>query len=774
VRPMSASDHAMSLGLGFALVLALLGVSPLTAVAAGCPNEALRTELRSGALPECRAYELASPTFRAGFPLTVHAKTADGSHLIYQSLGAAPGAESNPNVFGGLLEASRLSTGWMTTALSPPATQFASSEYLLSSSGLSRSLWQLHTRDQSFFEMSLYLREPGGNFVEVGPEGYPPALAGAPNYEDVGNLAGEYGAAANLSRVVFDLPGTKQHNPLWPGDTTIPENFHSLYEYSGTGNAEPKLVAVTNSGPLASDTEAQLIGDCGTELGGGFSGSTDNSVSEDGHAVFFTVRECDGSPEDNELRTPEVNELYARLNGERTVDISEPSPQDCAECITTPGARAPGVFQGASTDGTRVFFTSEQELLPGATGKNLYEYDFSAPEGQRVRLISAGASPARVRGVTRISPDGSHLYYVARGVLTEEPNGEGETASAGSANMYLFQRDAEHPQGHTSFVATVVPSEEECEALEEEGLEETCSEDESLAGRDQGRPATITADGRFLLFATSVDLTPDDTSKVAQLFRYDAITGTLVRVSTGQEGFNDNGNTDVEADTPAFKVPHYQSVFSPAEFENTTTMSEDGSYVTFYSAGALTPRALAGHRNVYLWHEGQVSLISDGQDSAVVEGAPAVFSYGMSTSGSDVFFTTASALIPQDVNTQLDLYDARIDGGFAMPATAPGCSEAGCRGPLPSPPGLPTAGSVTQPAGEDLTPAPESVTTKAKAKPLTRAQKLTRALRACRVKHNKGKRAACEAQARKRYGAQKHPRPSHRQSKPRKSSRRSK
>lgn len=39
-----------------------------------------------------------------------------------------------------------------------------------------------------------------------------------------------------------------------------------------------------------------------------------------------------------------------------------------------------------------------------------------------------------------------------------------------------------------------------------------------------------------------------------------------------------------------------------------------------------------------------------------------------------------------------------------------------------------------------------------KAKVLTRAQKLKNALKACRKKHNKTSRAACEKQARKRYG----------------------
>jgi hypothetical protein len=43
-------------------------------------------------------------------------------------------------------------------------------------------------------------------------------------------------------------------------------------------------------------------------------------------------------------------------------------------------------------------------------------------------------------------------------------------------------------------------------------------------------------------------------------------------------------------------------------------------------------------------------------------------------------------------------------------------------------------------------------TTKSKPKALTRAQKLARALRACKKDKSRRKRAACERQARKRYG----------------------
>ena len=54
---------------------------------------------------------------------------------------------------------------------------------------------------------------------------------------------------------------------------------------------------------------------------------------------------------------------------------------------------------------------------------NLYEYDFDAAAGQRVVKVTGGDGTVSVpapelRGVVQVSPDGSHVYFVAGGVLT--------------------------------------------------------------------------------------------------------------------------------------------------------------------------------------------------------------------------------------------------------------------------------------------------------------------------------------------------------------------
>ena len=112
-------------------------------------------------------------------------------------------------------------------------------------------------------------------------------------------------------------------------------------------------------------------------------------------------------------------------------------------------------------------------------------------------LASPGSSAgAEVQGVSRVSEDGSHVYFVAKGRLTkgpregtggrclaelsvgeraeetvaeeneaeEEAKEEPVTAGArcrpreGGDNLYVFQHDAAYPAGHVEFIATLAES----------------------------------------------------------------------------------------------------------------------------------------------------------------------------------------------------------------------------------------------------------------------------------------------------------------------------
>jgi hypothetical protein len=158
-------------------------------------------------------------------------------------------------------------------------------------------------------------------------------------------------------------------------------------------------------------------------------------------------------------------------------------------------------------------------------------------------------------------------------------------------------------------------------------------------------------------------------------------------------------------------------------------------------------------QNVYEYHDGRVSLVSDGRDTSEADGPSSVSLIGTDASGADVFFTTVDPLVAQDTDTQLDVYDARIGGGFPAPAASSECQGEACQGALGAPLSLGVPSSATfSGAGNLASPVPSPGDT-TRPRPLTRAQKLAKALKACRAKRDKRKRSACTKQARKRYGA---------------------
>jgi hypothetical protein len=458
---------------------------------------------------------------------------------------------------------------------------------------------------------------------------------------------------------------------------------------------------------------------------------------------------------------PAVDELYARIDGSKSVAISEPIAANCEACDTEMTGQAPAEFQGASEDGSKVFFTTTQELLPGASGENLYEYEIEPrvnesgevelvcpkrPDGC-VRLVSAGSSPSEVKGVARISEDGSRVYFVAGGALAGA-NAEGRVPAKGSDNFYVYDTLT----GATQFIGTLAPGDQPV-----------------WATKDRYRPVETTPNGEFLVFASSADLTPGDTSTAQQVFEYDAQSERLERVSIGQDGYEDNGNVTEPADAASIgtaeTLPVFFSGVESTQHAAARALANDGSRVFFESAAALTPQAIAGlPNNVYEWEregtgscavsngEGCVYLISDGHDASSGEDGPNVRLVATDASGADAFFTTADQLVKSDTDSEVDIYDARVEGGFAETPSPSECAGSACQDLLnlaPANAPVQTATSEDEPplAGHAAPVAPVS-----KPRTPTRAQQLAKALHNCRAERARTRRRACEAAARRRYG----------------------
>lgn len=668
-------------------------------------------------LPDGRAYEMVTPPHKNAALVTTKPVYIgeNGSRLIGKSVQCFADAEScevDRGLVGSPYLFSRTSEGWVASALAPPESSFeANTVVALLSPEEGLALFSMPTAPM--FEEDLYAGPVNGSYVDLGP-GTPPAdgEAGLPWLN-----GREVLGTGDLSRVVLH-----ETPHLWSFDEST---GISVYEFArgvnGTGGMAPILVGVSDVGQ-----GNDLISRCNTVAGAESNELHPGEMSTDGEVVFFTAGACpEGGTGSNVGVAHEVpvNELFARVDGARadahTVAISEPSAlaagaapyagcreELCVKDVNDKARWVGGSFVGASDDGSRAFFTSDQQLTDDAQqgGGNLYMYDFSKPVEEKGLAASglvdvsagdgSGLGP-RVEGVVGIAPGGSRVYFVAKGVLTGKANASGAVAHDGANNLYVWSgTDASQPQGEVRFIAELPDS-----------------DSQQWSKNDNFGVANVSPDGRFLVFESHGVLTSDDTrgDGAVQIFRYDASTGELTRVSVGQGGFNDDGNAGVGDASIVPSFNGYAGVAGPARSD--PSMSYDGSFVFFESPVALTPHALndvpvvGGQgapyaENVYEWHDGQVYLISDGRDTSAYGSTSAVVLLGSDRSGDNVFFTTTDELVDADTNTQLDIYDARVcrpDSPCvsSAPVPLPECSGEACHGIPAEALHAPSGGSAT-------------------------------------------------------------------------------
>ncbi len=706
-----------------ALGALVAGFSSMVAVAhaeGSCPNEALRSELNSGSLADCRAYEMMTPAYKEGYPMLALSYASNGERAIVSSLGnlaGTPGEGETVTDVGVYLD-SRTALGWRLAPFNAPLSQFVGQIPVASEANGGLTLWDQHTPQQSANTRGLYIRSAAGEYSYVGPLVFP-----AMGQEEPSNSIN--------AEAYFDKPMAATNNyqhvilaanlqaAYWPFDGTVGTEG-SLYEYSGVGNSEPILVAVEGE----KKGSKSLIGQCGSRLGGG---TVYNALSSDGESVFFTVeptgaKGCEGAG-------PEVQEVYARLHGA----LSSAAPAvtvhvSASECTVGCEVESGKNFEGASESGEKVFFTSTQKLtvdavdgtesgsairggcaeIESGVGCNLYEYDFgmSGSECQVARrclsVVSVGAG---VLGVAGISEDGSRVYYVARSVLAGAGGNEyGAVPVEGQPNLYVYDTVG----GVTKFITTLGGGD---------------AEDWQ---KELQRPVEITGDeGQFVVFASSrPGVTPDDRKSQTQLFEYDALTGELVRITQGENEYNENGNGVTEGADAQALGERIEQIGRFDDFKSSTNrldVSSDGRTVFFESSGALSPRASSAARgclSLYEFHtgglisQGVVHLVSDGQDVQLVKGNFCGTQFaGMDASGANVLFNTDDPLLGSDVDgAQRDIYDARVEGGFPPVVSDQSCDGSGCEGaPSTSPPvfGAPLSAGVT--GNDNLTPPVPSV-----------------------------------------------------------------
>ncbi len=207
-----------------------------------------------------------------------------------------------------------------------------------------------------------------------------------------------------------------------------------------------------------------------------------------------------------------------------------------------------------------------------------------------------------------------------------------------------------------------------------------------------GKSSRVSPDGRTVMFASAASLTGYDNQtdcQVAQgpfgepipcyeIYLYSAETGRLVCVSCNPRAS--------DATSPAY-------LYLQAGAENEAValtpqsvprnLSDDGNRVFFETEEALVPQDTNGAMNVYEWEREGAGSCPAGRGGCLYlissgqSSEPSYFAEA-SSSGDDVFFLTRQQLVGQDTDELVDVYDARVGGGIA--AQNPPPAAAPCLG----------------------------------------------------------------------------------------------
>jgi hypothetical protein len=688
--------------------------APAQAAAEPCPNAASRQGPSIG-LPDCRVYEQVTPVNKGAaidlFPTNpffqfyetrdTGVASEDGNHfLLYTLASFGANGESGYNTY----VFSRGAGGWGTTGIS--------------SEGLgvqSVAPWVFDPVDLSAVGVEDTVGSTanlaGGNasadqYVRLaGPVGGPYATVNAsPRISP--EQAAVVGASTDLSHIVLE----STNHLLAPGDGGQDEGSHALYEWAG------RQLGLVNV-----NTDGSLVSACGAILGLGNEGyghnapegGTRGAVSDDGSKIFFTAPDPEATGPGCWEGGASPPELYMRVSGARTIEISAPNLG-----VNDPNGMQPAAYVGASADGSRVFFITRTELTADDTTHDpeLYEYDTNRGILKRVSRGVSGTADGNVDFVPAVSSDGSTVYFTAYGQLA--PGASALPPGNGLVNLYRYDTVTET----TTYITDVGYYDYPMAASELSSqwyitaLQRPTDVYAEELGLDARADWYTTGDGRYLVFDSYQRLTGYDNTAApgakcenllsgmpepedcAEVFRYDAAAGSIVCVSCGSPGVH-----PVEGAMFARTWLHSPAGVSPRP------VSEDGSYVFFDTNNELVPQATNGVVNVYEWHNGTISLISPPGASGNS------FFLGSSAEGKDVFFGTHAQLAPSDTDYAGDVYDARIGGGFLGQA-APACTGTGCQGvPAPAPLFAVPASTTFEGAG-NLAPPPPSVA-KPKSKP---------------------------------------------------------
>jgi hypothetical protein len=446
-------------------------------------------------------------------------------------------------------------------------------------------------------------------------------------------------------------------NPPLPG-TDAPAGFQDYYLREGSSfEALIGSSDVAGRGLDPSSFEVRLEGaapDLGAVVLSGCSALTDDAIDGCGAGASNLY-------------------LWKKATGGLTL-LGAPNSRLAAGGIFQDGAR---VYAYQLEDGPLFLYEEGQppKALPETTGTSA-SFEAASSDGA-IAYYTVGTTLRRYSAATETS---SPIASGVKGVLG--------TSADGSAVYFQDEAGLE---------------------LWKEGTTTTVAAGATAADPSSWPPATgasrLSADGQKLLFTSKTKLTAyDNTDKVSglpdtELFLYDANAATLKCISCNPKGKRPIGPSSIPG--------AYANGISFAAYKP-RALSANGKRAFFTSADALVtsdsnsqPVTGAGVPDLYEWEAqgegncqlaaGCISILSNG---ALPQGASFA---DASSDGSDAYFLTEASLIGQDPGS-IDLYDAKVGGGFPEPQPQIPCEGDACQ-ILPAVPAEPSLATLAKGAG---------------------------------------------------------------------------
>ena len=665
-----------------------------------CPNQSLRIGL-SATLPDCRAYEMVSPIDKGGSDIfsfwsvdynrtSFNQSSLDGNKITYTSskaFGDQLGGQSASQYI-----AARGPSGWSTHGINLPRSKTIGSIGFFTTTGDVFNQFHMFSPDLSSAWVASSNREP------LTPDASPGWV----------NIFRRDTSSENYEALTKDLPGSpseqpEDHHPEvvsqssdeshvllhsttpLTDDAVANDTIWQTYDYS---DGDMHLVSVlpdgtvnpTSSSPGSNGYHETLFS------ANQFGGMVTHAISDDGSRIFWTAEPpfaAQGTGAIYVRKNP--GEPQSALNG--SDECTEPA-KACTVLVAPGGGNR---FWVASADGSRVIYQTG-----GIATSALKEFNVETEA-----TVTIAGEPG---GVVGASDDLSYVYFTS-----EEDLAAG--AAAGEPNLYLSR------EGAISFIATLSPVDQGEELALEADVWGVNSIDspESLS-----HVARVTPDGRHLAFQSVRSLTGyDNTDALSgkpamEVYLYEADSDTLVCASCNPSGARPMGGELQAPYMPRFNHRKSRMGVSAAAWLQTWihrnyhshALSDDGSRLYFNAFDALVPADTNGLQDVYQWEAegsgtcneggGCISLISTGQSAKRSEFIDA------DPDGSNIFIETSSSIDPRDPGL-IDIYDARVNGGFALPPSLPECLGDACQG-VPEPPRDPTPASASFRGAADPTP----------------------------------------------------------------------